>query len=218
MKLYTFFQSGSAYRARIALSLKGIDYEPIFMVGGRRSRDLTEPDYLALNPSAVVPTLIDGETVVTQTMAIMEYLEEKYPTPALLPADLSGRSRVRAMAQVVVSDIHPLTTARVIACLDETLKSPQEVQGWWLRQWNERGFGVIEKMLRDSSRPSVYCHGQAPTMADIALVSQVFVATKFGIDIAAFPNLARVYHYCMQHPAFRDTAPAGQPDAQPLDP
>ncbi len=215
MKLYTFFQSGSAYRVRIALALKQIDYEPIYVVGGRGSTDLKQPEYLKLNPSAVVPTLIDGDTVLTQTMAIIEYLEETYPKPPLLPSDSVGRAWVRAVAQVMVSDTHPLSTARVIDYLDRVLDLPKENLDNWLQQWNERGFGAVEKMLDDDGIPGIYCHGDAPTVADIALVSQVFVAKKFGADFSSTPNVMRVYNTCMEHPAFSDTAPDKQPDAQP---
>lgn len=121
MLLYTFFQSGSAYRARIALALKGIQYEPVNVVGGRGSDDLKKQEYLDLNPSAVVPTLVDGDSVLTQSIPIMEYLEETYPETPILPADAAGRARVRAIAQVMVSDTHPLGTARVIEYIDETL-------------------------------------------------------------------------------------------------
>ena len=215
MKLYTFFQSGSAYRVRIALALKQIDYEPIYVVGGRGSADLKQPEYLKLNPSAVVPTLIDGENVLTQTMAIMEYLEESHPEPPLLPPDAAGRARVRAMAQIMVCDTQPLSTARVIDYLDSTLELPKEQRQDWLHHWNERGFTVIEKMLTEDGVVGAYCHGDAPTMADIALVSQVFAAKKFGADFSNTPSVTRVYLACMDHPAFSDTAPDKQPDAQP---
>lgn len=213
LKLYTFFQSGSAYRARIALSLKGLDYEPIFVVGGRGSQDLRQPEYLALNPSAVLPTLIDGDVAITQSVAILEYLEERFPEPALLPEDPIGRARVRALSQVIISDTHPLTTARVIDYLDGTLKLQNDALANWTRYWNERGFGSVEKMLAGSDASGGYSHGTQPTMADIALVSQAFVAKKFGADLSIFPNVNRVYNLCMEQSAFRDTAPATQPDA-----
>lgn len=213
MKLYTFFQSGSAYRVRIALALKGIEYEPIYIVGGRGSPDLAQPEYLALNPSGVIPTLIDGDYALTQSSAILEYLDEAYPEPALLPDDIMDRARVRAMAQTMISDTHPLSTARVIEYLDGTLKISAPQLNDWLRHWNKRGFGVIETMLEDENADDHFCHGSRPTVADLALVSQVFVAQKLGIQIAAHPNVLRVYHKCMEHPAFRDTAPDRQPDA-----
>ncbi len=213
MKLYTFFQSGSAYRVRIALALKQIDYEPNYVVGGRGSTDLKQPEYLKLNPSAAVPTLIDGDTVLTQTMAIIEYLEETYPQPPLLPDDRAGRARVRAIAQAMVSDTHPLSTARVIDYLDGDLALPKEQWGDWLRHWNERGFAAVETMLARDGIPGSYCHGDTPTVADIALVSQVFVAQKFATDFSSTPNVMRIYDTCMAHPAFADTAPMKQPDA-----
>ena len=150
--------------------------------GGLGVRDLKQPDYLRLNPSAVVPTLIDGDIVLTQTSAIMEYLDETHPSPPLLPADSIGRARVRAMAQVMISDTHPLSTARVIDYLDASLELEKERWQGWLRHWKERGFGVIERMLADDGIGGAYCHGDMPTMADIAVVSQVFVARKFGFS------------------------------------
>jgi len=139
-----------------------------------------------------VPTLIDGDTVLTQTMAIIEYLEETCPEPPLLPSDHGGRAWVRAIAQVMVSDTHPLSTARVIEYLDGVLDLPKEKLDSWLRHWNERGFAAVEKMLDDDSMPGTYCHGDTPTVADNALVSQVFVGKKFGADLSSTPNVTRV--------------------------
>lgn len=213
MKLYTFFQSGSAWRARIALALKGLDYEPVYVVGGRGSTDLKQDNYLKLNPSAVVPTLIDGGTVLTQTSAIMEYLEEQYPEPPMLPRDPADRARVRAMTQVMIADTHPLSTARVIDYLDERLQLDDATRTSWLRHWNARGFQAMENMLGQGEAEGRYCHGDTPTMADIALVSQVFVASKFGVDMSGFPQVQEVHARCMAHPAFADTAPGRQPDS-----
>jgi maleylpyruvate isomerase len=173
---------------------------------------LKQPEYLKLNPSAVVPTVIDGDAVLTQTMAIIEYLDETYPDPPLLPRDRIGRARVRAIAQVMVSDTHPLSTARVIDYLDGTLS--REDLDSWLRHWNVRGFGAVETMLDCGGISGTYCHGDTPTVADIALVSQVFVAKKSGVDISSVPNVRRIYNTCMEHPAFSNTAPSKQPDAQ----
>jgi len=215
MQLYTFFQSGSAYRIRIALALKGLDYEPVYVVGGRGANDLQKPDYVKLNPSAVVPTLVDGGIALNQTIAIMEYLDDKYPASPLLPAGAVGRARARAMALVMVADTHPLITARVIEYLDATLETPKDALDGWLRHWNQRGYGVIEKMLAGDGVGGAYCHGDRPTMADICLVAQVFAGKKFGVDISAFANVNRVYEHCLRHPAFADTAPEKQPDAKP---
>lgn len=212
MKLYTFFQSGSAYRARIALALKGIEYEPVYVVIKRGEGDLHEPEYLKLNPSAVVPTLIDGEHVLNQTIPIMEYLEEKHPTPALLPKDAAGRARVRAISQLMVSDTHPMGTGRVIGYLEDTLALNKEAMAAWMGFWNRRGFGALEKMLTDGTTPGQYCHGNDPTMADVCLVAQYFVVEKFNVDLSDCPQVRRVYENCMKLPAFSDTHPSKQPD------
>jgi len=216
MQLYTFFPSGSAYRVRIALALKEIDYEPVYVVGGRGgghgASDLKKPEYLALNPSAVVPTLVDSGHVLTQTIPIMEYLEETHPGPALLPKDPPGRGRVRAMAHVMVSDTHSLGTARVMGYLDETLGLAKEAADQWLRFWNERGFGALEKMLAGNDATGAYCHGDTPGMADICLVAHVFAAEKLGVDLAAFTEVQRITQTCMALAAFADTHPSKQPD------
>lgn len=214
MKLFTFFQSGSSYRVRIMLNLKGIDYEPVFVRGGRRSSDLVKPEYLALNPQGVIPTLIDGEHVVIQTLAIAEYLEEIHPAPPLLPADAAGRARVRALAQMVVSDTHPLATARVNAYLDDELGLAPEIISAWQRHWNDRGFQAIEDLLAGTPGTGDFCHGNNPTIADACLVSQVYAAGKFGIDVDAFANVKRITANCMARDAFQRAAPENQPDAK----
>ena len=165
-----------------------------------------------LNPSAVVPTLVDGDSVLTQSIPIMEYLEETYPETPILPADAAGQARVRAIAQVMVSDTHPLRTARVVEFIYETLGLEKEDLDQWLKHWNERGFGAVEWMLADGRIPGDFCHGNEPTMANICLVAQIFVAEKFGADLSGLANVNRIHGTCMAHPAFRDTAPGKQPD------
>ena len=212
MKLYTFFQSGSAYRVRIALAIKGIEYEPVYVVIGGDSTDLSDPGYLALNPSGVVPTLVDGDAVLHQTMAIIEYLEETHPDPPLLPKDAAERARVRALAQVMVSDTHPLGTTRVIGYLNDTLALEKDQWQGWLKHWNERGFGALEKMLSGDEATGAFCHGDRPTLADICLAAQVFFAERFGIGLDAFPTVNGIYRRCMELPAFSDAHPTNQPD------
>lgn len=213
MKLFTFWQSGSCYRVRIALNLKNIAYEPVFVRGGRGSQDLRAPEYLKLNPQGVIPTLVDGDRALTQSMAILEYLEEAYPQPPLLPDDLAARARVRALAQTVVSDIHPLITARVIEHLEGTLGLDEDRRMAWLRHWNERGLRAIEKLLSDDTRTGSYCHGERPTLADACLIPHVFTAMRFGCDLMPFATIDRIYAHCLNHPAFQRAAPANQPDA-----
>jgi len=212
MQLYTFFPSGSAYRVRIALALKEIDYEPVYVVGGRGASDLKKPEYLALNPSAVVPTLVDNGHVLTQTIPIMEYLEETHPLPALLPKDSPGRARVRAMAHVMVSDTHSLGTARVMNYLDEKLGLQKKTGHEWLQYWNQRGFGALEKMLAGNPATGAFCHGDTPGMADICLVAHGFVAEKFAVGLKPFPVVKGIYDTCMALAAFADTHPDKQPD------
>lgn len=213
MKLYTFHQSGSAYRVRIALNLKGIAYEPVFVRGGRGSQELRSATYLQVNPQGVVPVLIDGGRVFTQSMAIIEYLEEICPDPPVLPADPEGRARVRALAQLVVSDIHPLITARVIDYLDSELHLPHEQQQDWLSYWNLHGLKVLETLLASHPRTGLFCHGDKPTLADVCLVPQVYTALRFGCDLSSLPMIQRIYDSCLTHEAFRRAAPENQPDA-----
>lgn len=218
MKLFTFWQSGSCYWVRIALNLKNIAHEPIFVRGGRGSQDLRAPEYLKLNPQGVIPTLVDGDRILTQSMAILEYLEEAYPQPPLLPGDLAARARVRALAQTVVSDIHPLITARVIEHLEGTLGLDEGRRTAWLRHWNARGLGAVEKLLSDDARTGSYCHGERPTLADACLIPHVFTALRFGCDLAPFATINRIYAHCLNHPAFQRAAPANQPDAAKTQP
>ena len=214
MKLFTFFLSGSSYRARIALNLKGIDYEPCFLVVAKGSEDLADPEYRKLNPQGVIPTLVDGDTVLNQSMAIIEYLEETRPDPPLLPADPAGRARVRAIAGTIACDTHPLITLRVIAYLDDILELPADDKRAWLQFWNARGLGAVETMLADGKGTGKYCHGDTPTMADALLIPQVSTAQRFGIDTTRFPEVTRVYEHCMAEDAFRKAAPENQPDAK----
>lgn len=213
MKLYTFYQSGSAYRVRIALNLKGIDYEPIFIRGGRGSQELQAPAYLEVNPQGVVPTLVDDGRVLTQSMPIIEYLEEVCPTPPLLPVKAADRERARALAQLVVSDIHPLMTARVIDYLANELALSMEQQQGWLRHWNLRGLRALEALLAAHPETGRYCHGDEPTLADICLVPQVYTARRFGCDLSGLPTVQRIDDACARHPAFQRAAPENQPDA-----
>lgn len=214
MKLYTFYQSGSAYRVRIALNLKGIDYEPIFVRGGQGSQELRLPAYLQTNPQGVVPTLDHDGRVFMQSLPIIEYLEEIYPAPPLLPIEVADRQRVRALAQLVVSDIHPLITARVIDYLESRIVLTRERQQDWLRHWNLSGLRTLEVLLAEDSRTGLYCHGDEPTLADVCLIPQVHTARRFNCDLSNLPTIERIYDCCLAHPAFRRAAPENQLDAQ----
>ena len=214
MQLYTFFQSGSAYRVRIALALKSIEYEPVYVVIGGNSADLSDPEYLALNPSGVVPTLVDGNVVLNQTIAIMEYLEETHPEPPLLPAELLGRAPVRALALAVACEIHPLQNLRVLNCLTDDLGHGQEERRRWAAHWIETGFAAIETLLAGGPETGRFCHGDAPTLADVVLVPQVYNARRFEVDLAPYPTIRRIEAACLALPAFDAARPENQPDAE----
>lgn len=214
MKLHTYFRSSAAYRVRIALNLKGLAYQsiPVHLLqdGGQQHR----PDYLALNPMASVPTLqTDDQTSLTQSLAIMEYLDETHPRQPLLPPTPEGRAWVRAVAQAVACDIHPLNNLRVLSYLTDTLSvTPAQKTAWYLH-WVDQGLRGIERMLRQQPASGAFCYGDTPTLADCCLVPQVFNAERFGYRLDDLPRIQRIVAHCMQLPAFQAAAPERQPDA-----
>ncbi|WP_041634156.1 maleylacetoacetate isomerase [Magnetospirillum gryphiswaldense] len=212
MRLYTYFRSSAAYRVRIALNLKGIDYQavPVHLV--RNGGEHKSADYLALNPQGLVPALaVDGQ-VLTQSLAILEYLNETHPDPALLPADPLGRARVRAIAQAIACDIHPINNLRVLQYLGGTLGLDQAAKDDWYRHWVQTGLQAVEAMLAADRRTGVFCHGDQPGLADCCLVPQVFNARRFNCDLTALPTIMRIAERCEQIDAFNQAAPAQQPD------
>ncbi|SAI72207.1 glutathione-S-transferase [Bordetella ansorpii] len=214
MQLYSYFRSSAAYRVRIALSLKGLSYEtvPVHLVKGGGQQ--LEPAYRQVNPNALVPTLVDGDLTLGQSLAIIEYLDETHPQPALLPADAAGRARVRALALTVACDIHPLNNLRVLKYLKHDLKVDEDAKNGWYRHWIDVGLGGLEQMLAGSPQTGRFCHGDTPTLADLCLVPQVFNARRFDCDLSAFPTLVRIDAACQELQAFQDAAPERQPDAQ----
>ena len=214
MKLYTYFRSSAAYRVRIALGLKGLDYEaiPVHLVrgGGEHLAD----DYRAVNPSALVPALQDDGITLSQSMAILEYLEDAYPVVPLLPKDAIGRARVRELAQIVGCDIHPLNNLRVLNYLKHHLGQPDEVRNDWYRHWIIEGFRSLEAHLARNACTGSFCYGDSPTMADCYLVPQVFNAQRFNVDVTAYPTIARINSMCVDLPAFKAAHPAQQGDAE----
>ncbi|HLR77441.1 MAG TPA: maleylacetoacetate isomerase [Burkholderiaceae bacterium] len=214
MKLYSYFRSSAAWRVRIALNLKGLDADiiPVHLLrdGGQQTR----PDYLALNPAGLVPTLVDGDVVLNQSVAILEYLEETRPEPALLPADPAARARVRAIVQTIACDIHPLNNLRVLRYLKNNLQIDDASRDEWYRHWVELGLSAVERMLADSPDTGRFCHGDQPTMADVLLVPQVGNARRLDCDLAAMPNIVRIDAECNTLDPFIAAAPARQPDAE----
>ncbi|HUH61032.1 MAG TPA: maleylacetoacetate isomerase [Candidimonas sp.] len=214
MELYGYFRSSAAYRVRIALNLKGITYTSVPVHLTRGGGEQRSERYRALNPTGLVPTLVDGDVVLGQSIAIMEYLEETQSGPALLPADAKGRARVRAIALTIACDIHPLNNLRVLQYLKHELKVDEEAKNAWYRHWVAQGLSAIEIMLATHPDTGQYCHGDQPGFADACLVPQVANARRFDCDLTAMPTIVRIDAQCASLPAFQRAAPANQPDSE----
>jgi maleylpyruvate isomerase len=214
MKLYTYFRSSAAYRVRIALNLKGLAYEAVPVHLLRGGGEQLQERYRTINPSGLVPALQDERGTLTQSMAILEYLEETHPDVPLLPPDPLGRARVRELAQIIACDIHPLNNLRVLRYLKRTLEVDDAARDEWYRHWIRDGLGALEAHLARDAGTAHFCHGETPTLADCFLVPQVLNAERAGIDTSAFPNVARINANCVALPAFAHAHPAQQPDAE----
>lgn len=213
MKLYTFFRGSSPFRVRIALNLKGLAYEPVFVhLGKGEQRKLP---YAAVNPQSLVPALVlDDGHVLTQSLAIIEYLDETFPKPRLIPEDALGRARVRALSLIVACEIHPLNNARTLAHLRKAMNQTDEQVNAWYRHWVADGLAKVEASLAHFPGSGRFCHGDAPTMADCCLVPQVFNAKRFDCDTEPYPTVMRIFDECMRLEAFDRAQPAKQPDAE----
>jgi maleylacetoacetate isomerase/maleylpyruvate isomerase len=211
MKLYNYFRSSASYRVRIALALKGLDYEyaPVHLTKNEQFNE----SYAAVSAARLVPTLIDGDERLTQSLAICEYLDETHPEPPLLPQDAPGRARVRALALDVACEIHPLNNLRVLRYLVRDLKISEDDKNRWYRHWVETGLETVERQLAGHPATGRFCHGDTPTLADICLVPQLANARRVNMDIGEFPTIARIEVACQALPAFADAAPMKQPDA-----
>jgi maleylpyruvate isomerase len=212
MKLFGYFRSSAAYRVRIALNLKGIDADQRF-VHLRKGEQLA-PEYGALNPQGMVPMLIDGPNVLTQSLAIIEYLEETNPEPNLLPKLPLERARVRAIAQSIACDIHPLNNLRVLRYLIGPMKLSDDAKNEWYKHWVTEGLTALEKSLSPAAGTGTFCHGDQPTLADICLVPQIYNAEKADVDLTPFPRITKIVAACRELRAFQDADPAKQRDAE----
>lgn len=212
MELYSYWRSSAAYRVRIALALKGVsaDMHAVHLLqdGGQQR----QAGYQTLNPAQLVPTLIDGDLVLNQSLAILEYLEALYPTPALLPADITQAVQVRAFALDIACDIHPLNNLRVLQYLTGPLQLSEQQKLHWILHWLQQGFQALE--LRVSKHSGPYCFGDTVTWADVCLIPQIYNALRFGLDMTPYPTLERIYQQCKTLPAFIQASPEMQPDAQ----
>jgi maleylpyruvate isomerase len=212
MKLYSYFRSSAAYRVRIALHLKGLafDYAPVHLRKGEQNADA----YRSVNRQELVPALIDGDAPLTQSLAIIEYLDERHPEPPLLPSTPAERARVRAIALAIVCDIHPLNNLRVLRYLTRTLDVGEEAKDAWYRHWIDTGLGALEAQLAADSSTGTFCHGDAPTLADVCLVPQLANARRTNIPLESYPTLLRIDANCRALDAFARAAPESQPDAE----
>jgi len=210
MKLYSYFRSSAAFRVRIALNLKKLDYETAAI--HLRRNEQTKPDYCGVNPQGLVPALEDGGQTLIQSLAIIEYLDEIHPEPPLLPNDPADRARIRALADIVACDIHPINNLRVLRYLTHQLGHDEAVIGHWYNHWISAGFAAIEPLLARDARTGTFCHGDAPSLADVALVPQVVNAERYRLDLAPYPALTRIYENCMRLDAFIAAHPSRQPD------
>ena len=214
MKLYTFFRSSASYRVRIALNLKGLDYEQVPIHLRRGGGEQFGPAYKSINPQALVPALEDGGRILTQSLAIIEYLEEKHSKPPLLPVDPADRALVRSMALIIACEVHPIQNLRVLNYLKKEHKQSDEAMNSWARHWINLGFSALEQTVVSSLRRGKFCFGDAPTLADICLVPQLANARRFGCDLSPFPALLQIETHCAALPAFANAAPEKQPDAE----
>lgn len=209
LTLHSYWRSSAAWRVRIALALKGVTYSQI--THDLRSDQQRDPEFLALNPQGLVPALETGGVVLTQSMAMIEWLEETFPHPALLPQDALSRAHVRAMAQVIACDIHPLNNLRVLQSLRTDLAAEEASVSAWIARWITAGFTTLEAMVRRFGKG--FAFGDTPGLVDCCLIPQLFSARRFDVDLTAFPRLIAVEARCASMPTFLNAAPATQPDA-----
>ena len=212
MKIYTYWRSQAAFRVRIAMNLKGLKREDVFINLDRGEQ--YKPEYKATNPQAVVPTLFDGDAKLFQSVAILEYLEEKYPKPPILPSDLLARAWVRGFALINVADSHPLIVPRIRNYLSDVLKIDEAARTAWIQHWLDLGLEAMEQLLAEKNPSGKFCHGDSPTVADICLVTQVTPAQLFKCPLEPYKRVMRIYDACMSLPAFADAHPRKQPDFQ----
>lgn len=213
IKLYSYWRSSAAYRVRIALNLKQLDYDIIPVSLVRDGGEHHQQDYARLNPQQLVPTMVDGGRVIRQSMAMIEYLDEVYPEYPLIPSDPRGAAWVRSIAQAVACDIHPLNNLRVLKYLKQDLSLDQAPVDRWYAHWVQQGFKSLETMIAENPSVGDFCSGDLPTMADCLLVPQLYNARRFDINLSDYPHLTAIDAHCNTLEAFRQAAPEQQPDA-----
>ena len=211
MQLYNYFRSSASYRVRIALALKGLEYDymPVHLL----KNEQLGPAFAQISPAGLVPVLQDGDKLLTQSIAIIEYLDETHPEPSLLPGDAFQRARIRALGQDIACEIHPINNLRVLRYLVRDLKVSEDDKNRWYRHWVETGLEVVERQLAGSADQGKFCFGATPTLADCVLVPQIHNAQRMECRLDHVPTVMRVFGECMQLDAFSKTQPSGCPDA-----
>lgn len=214
MQLFNYWRSSASYRVRIALQLKQLPYEYIAVHLVKDGGEQFGTAYKAINPQSRVPSLqVDGQ-IITQSMAIMEWLEETHPQPSLLPGDAFARARIRSLAQILVADVQPLQNVAVMRYLLDVLKQDQATVKTWMLEWMARGMSAFESRLQSDAITGTFCHGDTPTLADACLVPQLYAARRFGLDLEPYPHMVRIDAHCQSLAAFKAAAPGVQPDAE----
>ena len=214
MKLYTFFRSSASYRVRIALNLKGVSYEQAPIHLRRGGGEQFGAAYKAINPQSLVPALEDGGRILTQSLAIIEYLEEKYPQPPLLPSDPADKALVRSMALIIACEVHPIQNLRVLNHVKKEYHQSDDQVNRWAQHWINLGLTALEGLVVAQPKRAKFCFGDSPTLADICLVPQLGNARRYGCDLSRFPALTSIESHCAALPAFANAAPEKQPDAE----
>ena len=212
MELYSYWRSSASFRVRIALALKGLsfDYRAVHLV----KNEQLGTAFGALSKTGLVPLLVDGEASIGQSLAIIEYLDEQYPEPSLLPGDALARARIRSLALDIACEIHPLNNLRVLRYLVKEVGASEEAKNAWYRHWVESGLAAVERRLACEPQTGRFCHGDTPTLADCTLVPQIFNAQRFDCDLGPMPTVMRVFGNCMALPAFLAAQPSACPDAE----
>lgn len=213
MKLHTFFRSSASYRVRIALNLKGLDADQAYVHLSKNGGEQFAPAFDTLNPQHLLPVLEDDGLVLTQSLAIMEYLDETRHGAALLPGDARARARVRALSQMIAADIHPVNNLRVLHYLNDVMKIDTQQKNAWYRHWVALGLEAIERQLAGNPATGLFCHGDTPTMADCCLVPQLYNARRFDCDLSPYPTITAIEQRCAELQAFQGAAPENQADA-----
>jgi maleylpyruvate isomerase len=214
MKLYTFFRSSASYRVRIALNFKGVSYEQAPIHLRRSGGEQFTAAYKAVNPQALVPALEDNGKILTQSLAIIEYLEDKYPRPPLLPADPADKALVRGMALIIACEVHPIQNLRVLNYVKKEYNQTDDQVNRWAQHWINLGLTALEQLIAAQPKRGKFCFGDTPTLADICLVPQLGNARRYGSDLSQYTNILGVEKNCMTLPAFVNAAPEKQPDAE----